>query len=582
MDIDRTSRRDTPSVTSFLDQLLHVADPDRYIRVALVGRAGDDWRGVTYGQLEIRSRALAGHLARLGVVPGDRVAIVGESSPDWVMAFLAAVLIGAVAVPVDPKLTDFELGPILNDAGPVVALCSASVLQRSALQGSGRLLADDVASLRHVLPLADAWIAAGPDRHAAETDATRSMSDPAVIVYTSGTTGRAKGVTLTYANLASQVEAAVRLQRLTGDEVFLSILPLSHTFELTCGLLGVLASGGRIAYSGSLLPDQIASAMVDQQATAMMVVPLFLKLLKSRVERQLAKAPRAARGALGAAGSLAAVWPNQSARRILARPVLHRFGGRLRAFYVGGAPLDPEVAEFFVRLGISVYEGYGLTETSPIVAMNAPGCTRLGSVGRPMPGIDVRIDRVPNAPAGEGEVLVKGPNVMLGYHRQPEATRETIDAAGWLRSGDLGHVDDDGYLWITGRSKNVIVLPNGKNVQAEEVEAVLEQSSLIREVCVLGTRATGGLADGGEEVHAVVVPSEEAIGSHTEAELQPLVEREVRRLATQLAAYKHPRSVTVSLQELPKTATRKVRRNEVAALVATESATVEQLTGRAS
>jgi long-chain acyl-CoA synthetase len=255
-------------------------------------------------------------------------------------------------------------------------------------------------------------------------------------------------------------------------------------------------------------------------------------------------------------------------RRVAYAPLLRKFGGRLRVFYVGGAPLDLDVAEYFVRIGISVYQGYGLTETSPIVAMNAPGANRLGSVGRPLPDVEVRIDTDVVAPSGEGAVLVRGPNVMLGYHRDPEATRATIDDDGWLDTGDLGHSDADGFLWITGRSKNVIVLANGKNVQPEEVEHVLEQSSLVREVCVLGRAATGGLADGSEEVHAVVVPTDDAKASRTGEELQALMQAEVHSLTERLATYKHPRTITVWTHELPKTATRKVRRSEVGALLA--------------
>ena len=306
--------------------------------------------------------------------------------------------------------------------------------------------------------------------------------------------------------------------------------------------------------------------MAEAQVNRMVVVPIVLRMLKRHIESATRK--RDLTGAyLRAAGRLAAAVPSTRLRRALYAPVHRRLGGRLRAFYCGGAPLDPEIATFFDRLGIGVYPGYGLTEASPTVSMNSPGHSRAGSVGRPLPGTEVRI-------TADGEILVRGPGVMVGYWDDEAATREAVDADGWLHTGDLGRLDDDGYLFVTGRSKSLIVLDSGKKVQPEEVETALARSELFAEVCVLGWRGTSASGNGraGEQVCAVVVPAA-GVPMSEEAAVD-----EVRRLTAGLSGFKRPTVVRVHEGELPKTAKRSLRRAEVAKLLdaATATATVRQ------
>jgi long-chain acyl-CoA synthetase len=503
-------------------------------RVALAVREQGVWREVTYAELSLRVRSVSGFLVRNSIGGGDRIAILSESRPEWAIAFLGAVRNGAAVVPLDPKLTVHELGPILADCSPRLLFASKrfvdTALELARLAPSLEqvvLLQEDP---RHPeLPSLAAW-KHGPGTREREP----SLQDCAVIAYTSGTTGKPKGVCISYGSLAFQADCFERAFDLAEDEVFLSMLPLNHLFELTCGLLSVLNAGAQVAYCESLLPDEIAQAMRDRGATRMLTVPVFLRALRRALELKGARADAAAAS------------------------VLDAFGGRLSSLHSGGAPLDRDLHDFFERLGLRVFEGYGLTETSPVIATNAPAASFPGSVGRPLAGTEVAIARVPGEE--QGEILVRGPHVMLGYHGQEDLTREAIDRDGWFHTGDLGHIDGEGFLHVTGRLKSLIVLPTGKKVQPEEVEAVLSASPCVKEVCVLGRTAGSG-----EEVQAVAVPSD-ALRARVGTEVAPLqeaIEADFAERCRVLAPFKRPVRIHVLARELPRTTTGKVRRRDV-------------------
>ncbi|HWB70602.1 MAG TPA: AMP-binding protein, partial [Egibacteraceae bacterium] len=397
------------------------------------------------------------------------------------------------------------------------------VVTLGARLGAGlpSLLLEDVASL--------------PEPAGGRVVAARRGDEPAVVVWTAGTTGAPRGVTLSAANIAYVVAAMVHGQRLCRDDRVLSVLPAHHMFELSCGLLAALAAGASGVFAGTLMPHEILRLIRERRITRMAAVPLLLKLLKNDLE----------------------------ARR--SGPGQGRLGRHLQALYSGGAPLDPAVVDYFAALGVPVYQGYGLTETAPTVAMNTPAHNRVGSVGRALPGTEIRID----GPAGaaQGEVLVRSPAVMLGYCNDGALTRATVDGHGWLHTGDLGRLDADGFLWLTGRAKNLIVLDSGKKVQPEEVEAALAASPLFAEACVLGLRAADGPRAGAEQVCAVVVPADAAAGGHPGwAALEQAVADEVARLTRGLGGHKRPTVVKVVAGPLPKTAKGTVRHAEVARL----------------
>ena len=513
--------RPRATTASVLASWLHTGDPVLVDRPALV-TSGPRPSELTFAGLERASAAVAAWLKGHGVGEGDRVVLVGPAGAGWVATFLGTLRRGAVAVPLDEKLTPDEVAPVWAASQPSALVAGA---------GSQRLMDEVVGPTGPVVPRLDLEAVTGlPDPGSSgREDAHRPDAAPAVVVWTSGTTGRPKGVTLSLANVAYVVGELVRGQGSGTGDRWLSLLPPSHMLELSCGILTPLASGSCVVFGATLLPHEVAGLVAEHHISRMLVVPMILRMLH-----------RDARTRPGTAGS----------------PL-----GRLQALYCGGAPLDPDLARSYEEAGVPVYQGYGLTETAPTVAMNTPGHNRLGSVGRPLPGTEVAI-------AADGEVLVRSPGVMLGYWDDEDATRGAVDGDGWLHTGDLGRLDDAGYLWITGRAKSTIVLDSGKKVQPEEVESALAGSDELAEACVLDWRATGGRWAGTEQVGAVVVPSPALAAAHPDpASLQEAVEDEVRRCTAGLAAYKRPVTVWVHTGELPRTPKRSVRRAELVRLL---------------
>ena len=551
--IDRRERRlaDEAFASSVLNLLENKSD--RFAaQPALCIKEGRKWVELSYGELSRRARRFASHLIRSGFEQGDRLAILSESRPEWGIAFFAGIRSGAVVVPLDVKLTEAELTTILSDCEPKILCVSAHYKEMA------EVLRARVPSIRTVTVLEE-MEALEPGELLPSRE--RGLDETAVIIYTSGTTGNPKGVMATFRNLVFQVRNFERLVELGPGDRFLSILPLNHLLELTGGFLGVLHTGGMICYSSSLYPQEIAGFMRERKVTAMIGVPLFFQALKNSIEREVKHVNPLGRLFYRTAVRLAPAVPWRPARRALFLPIHRQMGGRLRAFVSGGAPLEEGVARFFDRMGLPVLQGYGLTETSPVISVNTLTANRIGSVGKPLPGVEVRIDLKEPGQA-EGEILTRGPHVMKGYYKRPELTAEVLDPEGWLRTGDLGRLDRDGFLYVTGRIKNLIVLGGGKKVHPEEVEAVLSRGASVKEVCVLGRVAKEGARAGTEEVCAVIVPSDAVLREHQDRSggVEQQIQEEVERLGKDLAVYKRPSKILIYPEELPKTATRKVKR----------------------
>ena len=535
-------------------------------RIALGVRSNFGWKEFTYKGIGLLTRKLATHMIYdLDTKKGQKLAILSESKPEYGACVFASALAGFVTVPLDIKLTKHELKSILLDAQPTVMLVSQQFLEMA------KWLKKEIDSIKYILVI---------DEHAKNEDVMniydlpdryngkwrrRSSKSTMFIIYTSGTTGAPKGVEITFRNIINQLEILKDpLDAILQDRkvTVLSILPMNHLFEMTVGFCTFLNFGFSVYYTQSLKPQDITSIMRDKKVEFMIVVPAFLKLLKAGIEKEIKNLPKFAQMMFKFIYHLAKFIPSYEVKKILFKKIHDKFGGNFMGCIAGGAPLDVEVGKFFERIGIKVYQGYGLSETSPVVAVNTDKRSVLASVGRPLKTFETKI--VPET----GELWLRGPSVMKGYHNQPEMTAEVLDADGWLHTGDIAKIDADGHIYITGRIKNMIVLQGGKKVFPEEVEAVLEKSEYIAELCVLGEKRTFGAKDGAEEVTAVIVPKEDLYKQHSPEEVEKMIKADVKLLSNQLTQYKRPSNVIIVREPLPRTTTRKVKRLEVKKLIA--------------
>ncbi|MBR5303839.1 MAG: AMP-binding protein [Candidatus Gastranaerophilales bacterium] len=533
-------------------------------KIALGTKDVYGWKEFTYKGIGQLSRKVARYvIEELNIPKGEKLAILSESKPEYATAVFASALSGMVTVPLDVKLTKYELKSILMDAQPTVLFTSQYYLE------TARALKEEIPSIKYIFVL---------DQHSKHTDVInvydvpdifnakwrrRSPKSTAFIIYTSGTTGQPKGVEITFANITSQLEdLGYALAEILEDKkvTCLSILPMNHLFEMTVGFCTFLNYGFSVYYTQSLKPKDILGIMQEKKVEFMIVVPAFLKLLKAGIETELKNAPKITQFLFNTMYHIAKFIPSYAIKKVLFKKIHDKFGGNFIGCISGGAPLDIGVGNFFERIGIKVYQGYGLSETSPVVCVNTDRRNDLASVGRPLKHFEARID------SQTGELQLKGPSVMKGYHNQPELTSEVIDEDGWLHTGDIAKIDR-GHIYITGRIKNMIVLAGGKKVFPEEVEAVLEKSEYLAETCVMGINRSFGAKDGMEEVTAIVVPKEDLYKNHSDEEVEKMVRDDIKALSMQLTQYKRPSTVIIKKEPLPRTTTRKVKRNEVKKLI---------------
>lgn len=522
--------------------------------LSLYGR--DPAEHYSYEALDRASRRLAGGFIEAGVRPDDRIALLCDSRPRFGVALFATLRAGAVVLPLDARQSAGELATILADARPRILLVGRA---QETLAAELLAACDDELAVLSLESPGDttAWPSMDALSPAAgKRCVPRAPNDAAVLSYTSGTTGSGKGVMTTCGNLLFQVRAIRAVMQNDERVTSVSILPLSHLFELTAGFLAVLYGGGHICYCNSLLPVEVISAMRAHRVTCMTVVPLFLKLIRTAICTEVARRSAWHRRLFATMMRLTRLLPLPARRRLYA-PLHRRFGGALEYFVCGGAPLDADTERFFAGVGLPVYQGYGLAEASPIIATNSPRALRAGSVGKPLPGVEVRISA-----ADGGEILTRGPHVMRGYFGNRELTTNLVDADGWLHTGDIGRLDRHGFLYVSGRRKNTIVLGSGQKVQPEELEALLFDHPDIREGCVIGMPATRGIERGSEEVCAIAVASDSAVSRFAGSfeQLEPALRSIVRQRALGLPAFMRPTRIVVYSDPLPRTSTRKLRR----------------------
>jgi long-chain acyl-CoA synthetase len=529
-------------------------------RVAFRRHGGSDAETHSYRGVGLLAAAMGHRLAARGVTKGAPVALLCENRPEWAVAYFAIHLVGGICVPIDTALSPQEIRAILDRCGGRVLIVSRRFLRAGQEACEGGTEAKTIALLDELLPDVEARVRTDPSRL---TGGKVSGDDVAVISFTSGTTGRSKAVVLTHRNITSNAVSGARRLGVLPDDRLLSILPLHHLFEQTGGLLVPFVSGANVTYPGSLNPRTILQAMQDSGTTIMLLVPAMVRLFQKRILSAVQSERARRRWLFSAARGFARIARRAKVPmgKMLFKDIHRRFGGKVRFFVSGGAPLDPRLAEFFSDLALPVLQGYGLSEAAPIVACNTVDRNVVGSVGRPLPGIEVKISAIDGREGGTGEILVRGPNVTGGYFEDPEATAETI-RDGWLRTGDLGKLDRNGYLHVIGRAKDVIVGESGKNIYPEEIEAEIIRSSYVREVCVLGIRPPGGDTYT-EEVAALICPDPEMFGREYSSEHDELLQGELQKVCASLVSYKRPRYFAVWAGEFPRTATLKLKKHEI-------------------
>ncbi len=523
-------------------------------RPALIADGG---RGTTYTYADVSALAgnLAAGLGRDQYAAVRQIGLLSENRPEWAIAYLAILAAGRTVVPIDANLKPREIEFVVRDAGIRVVFTSGRFLElvRSLLPDA-HVFSFETQSPCSWADLADSSGSVVKGR----------LQQTAVLIYTSGTTGAPKAVELTHRNLLSNLAGIRQALSFDHTDTFLSVLPLHHTFEATCGLLTPLMSGACVVYARSLKSRELLEDIAANDVTLMCGVPLLFEKLYHSIQRKLAAARFARRllfrilYALAAVGrALGLKWGRALFCSLRAKAGL----GAVRMFFSGAAALPPKIARFFNLIGFDFCQGYGLTECSPVVSVNRPGDIKFGSVGPPLHNLTVKIDHPDQW--GIGEILVKGDAVTPGYRDNPEETAGTI-VDGWLRTGDLGRLKD-GHLWITGRKKNVIVSAAGKNIYPEELEERLLESNCILEAVVFGRKKQGKQ---GEEVRAIIVPDgvqlQVELGLSADApdldQARRVISTVVKNVNDHLADYKRISGFDVQLQELEKTSTKKVKR----------------------
>jgi long-chain acyl-CoA synthetase len=548
-----------PLTKSFVDAVDRFASPR-----AQMHRTAEGWQSITAQEMLRRVAGLSKALGELGIKSGDRVAIFAPNCPEWHIADFAIQGVGAASVPIYFNESPDRLVYIMNDSGARIVFTSGEAQARKIAE-----CRDRIAALEHVIavaPLSDlhgdvlryeTLIATAGDADAAEYRKRAVAVSPSqllTIIYTSGTTGEPKGVMLTHSNVSSNVIDSLEAYDFSPEDLALSFLPLSHVYERTVDY-GYLFRGVPLAYVEQI--EAVPQALLEVKPTFAAAVPRFFEKIyasildKGRGETGLKKkifdwSLRVAQESIPwrAYGKNPSVWTKQRwqiADRIVYSKIRAGLGGRIRYFFSGGAPLAPELSEFFWSVNLPVLQGYGLTETAPVIASNVPKKYKVGTVGLPISHVEVRI-------ADDGEILVKGPCVMQGYYHKPDQTREVLTPDGWFSTGDIGRLDEDGYLIITDRKKELLKTAAGKFVAPAPIENLMKQSPYISNAIVVGDKR--------KFVSVLIVPNFAAIENEARKQnkdftapsqmlsdpwVRDLLSREIERLTASLAQYEKPK-----------------------------------------
>ncbi len=552
--------------------------------VALEVQRKDHLESCTYAELRRMAESVGRWIAENGFPHGSRLAILADNHPRWVAAYLGIIASRCAAVPLDTALHDDQVSKLLKDSGTSAVFCDARhvpIARPASKQlNIGLVLMDPERMGTHSIQ--EHWLGnlpaifdAGPGKF---KPAPANQDDITALIYTSGTTADPKGVMLTHANLAAEVEAVTNWIKVGPNDALLGVLPLFHVLAQMSNLFLPLVRGARVVYLETLNTTELLRALSERSITLFAIVPQFYYLIYERITQEIAK-----RGAVVQKLFSSMVSLNRALRKIgvNAGPILfgkvHKtFGPKMRYLFTGGSRFDQEMAWHFHDLGIDIMQGYGLTETTAAVFANTPNDNVIGSVGKAMMGVEGKIVNPQPQEDGSpavGEVAVRGPVVMKGYWNRPDATAAVI-RDGWFYTGDLGYFDSHGNLFLTGRQKEVIVLSNGKNVYPEEIETQYLKSPFIKEIAVMGLEGKPGA--GGDRLHAVIVPNFDVLRQKKIVNAKEVIRFDIEGLSQQLASTKRVGSYEIWQDDLPRTTTRKLKRFEIEKRVRANQAAASQ------
>lgn len=537
-----------PRFTDFRQLINHSAD--KYgKRIAFKIKTSNCYVYITYKQLKERFYTLCNEFIALGL-QGKGIAIIGKNSFEWVLSYLTAATVG-IAVPLDKEIHPEDAKAFMESAE-----CEAVCYGSSYADNIQTLLSENVKAFPFT-EIMNMSSPINPIDYLAVDNIKIEKDEMRILIFTSGTTGSAKGVCLSQYNLCSNIHSTVSVVRIRQNDTTLSILPLHHTYECTLDCLLILSRGAMITYCDGV--TEIAKNFVEYSPSILVVVPALLKLLNKRITKSITKSCPEKYKELYKTQSLAEALRKTPfiIRKIICSKVRKSLGGRIRLFIVGAAELDTSLVDDFAELGIRTLQGYGLTECSPLLAGNNDFYLNAASTGIAIPGVTLKIDN-PNE-AGVGEILAKGENIMLGYYKDQEAT-DYVLRDGWFHTGDLGCMDPDGALYIKGRIKNVIVTQNGKNIYPEELENRLMQFPEIGEVLVLGTVQKDDI-----QVKAKIFPNldvlKEKLGRLPSGEdIHAAITNIIRDINKRMPTYKQIKETEILTDVLEKTTTQKIKR----------------------
>jgi long-chain acyl-CoA synthetase len=557
-------------------QLIEQVSKDHATRDAILYRRSGQREFIrwTYARFGEECRKVARGLLAAGLVKGDRVVLWSENRPEWMAVWMGAVIAGICIVPVDFLVSEQECLNIIKITRARAFFYSGRKRDfAQSLPGKGINLPVSVC----ISPVEDGQTSAFAnsgefDRFGANTESqilpppdSISPHHPASIVFTSGTTGFAKGVTLSHKNIITNTSAAIRIMEPNDTDVFIVVLPLHHTYPTTCTFMAPIARGIPTVISEKIVGKVVIDDIRDAGVTFLIAVPLLFDKVMSAIEAGYRKLPWIIRGPLNILRKISLAQANkgriefgQKALRIIRKKANLQ---SVRITVAGGGPLSPKTADFFDSFGFNMVQGYGMSECSPLISVNAPRHRRNVSVGLPVSYTEVKI--LDPGPDGIGEIAAKSPSVMLGYFEDEEATKEVITKDGFLLTGDLGYRDKDGFLYIKGRKKSLIVSSGGKNIYPEEIEAHFNNSRVAGEILIVGRKEP---AYGGEYIFAIVVPNLEAIKEdhpgreNDEAFIRDLVKKTIEEANRSLPGYKKISDFTLHKKPFEKNAQQKIRR----------------------